>query len=91
MGRTNSTYRNHLDKFIEKFKPFRKGLRSENQQYLDNLWEKAHSSAQAAAYMNSANPGLPAIISILLGIQKETRQNQKEIENLKQRIQDLEN
>jgi len=90
MGRTNATYRNHLDNFIQKFKPFRKGLRKENKQFLDKLWEKAHSHAQAAAYMNSANPGLPAIISIILGIQKETIENQEEIENLKQRVQKLE-
>ncbi|PSG99080.1 MAG: hypothetical protein BRC29_03060 [Nanohaloarchaea archaeon SW_7_43_1] len=90
MGRTNATYRNHLDNFIDKFKPFRKGLRQENKQHLESLWEKAHSHAQAAAYMNSANPGMPAIISILLGIQKETQEHKEEIENLEQRIEELE-
>lgn len=90
MGRTNATYRNHLDNFIEKFQPFKRGLRKENKQYLDSLWEKAHGFAQAGAYMNAANPGLPAIISMLLGVQKETQKNKEEIENLKQRIQKLE-
>jgi len=90
MGRTNATYRNHLDNFIDKFKPFKRGLRKENKQYLDSLWEKAHSYAQAGAYMNAANPGLPAIISMLLGVQKETQENSEEIENLKQRIKELE-
>lgn len=90
MGRTNATYRNHLDNFIDKFKPFRRGLREENKKYLESLWEKAHSYAQAGSYMNAANPGLPAIISMLLGMQKETQENREEIENLKQRIQELE-
>ncbi len=90
MGRTNATYRNHLDNFIDNFKPFKRGLRKENKQYLDSLWEKAHRYAQAAAYMNASNPGLPAIISMLLGVQKETQENSEEIENLKQRIQELE-
>lgn len=83
MGRTNSTYRNHLDSFIDRFKPFRKGLREENKQYLDGLWEKAHRYASAGAYMNPANPGLPAMISIMMGLQKD-------IEDLEKRIEELE-
>jgi hypothetical protein len=90
MGRTNATYRNHLDNFMEEFKPFRKGLRKENKHYLDSLWEKAHGFAQAGAYMNAGNPGLVAIISMMLGIQKETAENREEIEDLKQRLQELE-
>ncbi len=91
MGRTNATYRNHLDNFIEKFEPFKRGLRKENKQYLDSLWEKAHGFAQAGAYMNAPNPGMPAIISMLLGVQKETQENREDIENLKERIGELEN
>jgi hypothetical protein len=90
MGRTNSTYRNHLDDFIKRFKPFRRGLRKENKQYLDSLWEKAHSCAQAGAYLNSTNPGLPVLISILVGVEKETKQNRKKIQNLEKRIEELE-
>lgn len=90
MGRTNSTYRNHLDNFIENFKPFKRGLREENKQYLNSLWEKAHSFSQAASYLNHSNPGLPAIISMILGIQKETRKNQEQIQELKQRVEELE-
>lgn len=90
MGRTNSTYRNHLDNFIDRFKPFRRGLRKENKEYLDGLWEKAHSYAQAGAYLNSSNPGLPALISMLVGVQKETQTNQEEIQKLKERIEELE-
>lgn len=90
MGRTNSTYRNHLDSFIEAFNPFRKALRKENKQYLNLLWEKAHSHAQAAAYLNHSNPGIPAIVSMLLGVQKETQQNQEEIRELQKRIEELE-
>lgn len=87
MGRTNSTYRNHLDRFIDQFKPFRKGLREKNKEYLDSLWEKAHRHASAGAFMNATNPGLPAMISIMLGMQKEIQENQREIEKLKQEIE----
>ena len=91
MGTTNSTYRNHVDNLIDRFKPFRKGLRESNKKHLDKLWEKAHSFAQAGAYMNASSPGLPALISMLVGIQKETEENSKQIEELRQRVEELEN
>ncbi|WP_414837414.1 hypothetical protein ACK3SF_04025 [Candidatus Nanosalina sp. VS9-1] len=90
MGRTNSTYRNHLDNFIDGFKPFRQALRKENKQHLDSLWEKAHQFAQAGAYLNSSQPSLPAFISMMLGVQKEASENRKQIEELKERVEELE-
>lgn len=87
MGRTNSTYRNHLDSFIDRFRSFRKGLRKENKEHLDRLWEKAHRHASAAAYMNPKDPTLPALISIMLGLQKELEENRREIEELKQELE----
>jgi hypothetical protein len=90
MGRTNSTYRNHVDNFIDRFKPFRKALRKENKEYLDKLWEKAHGFAQAGAYMNASRPGLPAIVSMMLGLQKESSENRDKLEELEQRMEELE-
>ena len=87
MGRTNATYRNHLDRFIERFEPFRKGLRKENKQYVDMLWEKAHSYASAGAYMNPSNPGLPAMISIMLGLQKDIDQLENRLDSLEQELE----
>lgn len=83
MGRTNATYRNHLDSLVERFKPFRKALRGENQKYLDKIWEKAHRYAHAADYMNSSNPGVPAMISVMLGMQKQ-------LDELEERVEELE-
>ena len=90
MGRTNPTYRNQLDKFIERFKPFKKALRKENKKHLDNLWEKMHQYGSAGSYMNSPNPGPVAVVSMLLGLQKETDRNTRKIEELEHRIQKLE-
>lgn len=87
MGRTNATYRNHLDKFIDRFKPFRKALRKKNQDYLDQLWEKAHIHASAAAYMNSSKPALPAMISMMIGLQKEIEKNRKKLEEIERKIE----
>lgn len=91
MGRTNATYRNHLDAFISSFEPFKKGLRKQNKLYLDSLWEKAHSFASAAAYMNSSNPGLPITISIMVGLQKEIDQNTQQIQKIQERLSKIEN
>lgn len=82
MGRTNSTYRNHLDNFIDSFNPFRRALRQENKEHLDNLWEKAFSHSSAAAYMNSSDPGLPAMISMMLGLQKQLNEVEQRLEKI---------
>ena len=87
MGRTNSTYRNHLDRFIDRFKPFRKGLRKENKKYLDRLWEKAHSFASAGAYMNPSNPGLPAMISIMIGLQKDIDRVENRLDTIEEQLE----
>lgn len=86
MGRTNSTYRNHLDEFIDKFSSFKKALREENKPYLDGLFEKASSFAHAGAYLNSTNPALPALISMMLGLQKEIEHNRAEIQQIKEEM-----
>lgn len=86
MGRTNSTYRNHLDSFIDRFKPFRKGLRERNKGYLDSLWEHAHRYASAGAYMNPANPGLPAMISIMIGLQKDISEVEERLDRLEEKV-----
>lgn len=86
MGRTNSTYRNHLDSFIERFKPFRKGMRERNKENLDSLWEKAHRFASAGAYMNPSNPGLPAMISIMVGLQKDITELEEKLDRIEEKI-----
>ncbi|MFB6245668.1 MAG: hypothetical protein ABEJ03_04980 [Candidatus Nanohaloarchaea archaeon] len=90
MGRTNATYRNHLDAFIESFSPFRRALREGNREFLDSLWEKAHQHAHAAAYMNPEKPALPAVVSAMLGVQREVSRNEDRIEELEERVRRLE-
>lgn len=90
MGRTNSTYRNHLDKFKVKFKPFKRALREENKEHLNSLWEKAHKHSSAASYMNSTQPGLPIMISMMLGLQKEVTETQNQIKSLETKVEKLE-
>ena len=89
MGTTNRTYRNHLDNFIEKFKPFEKALRQENKQYMHLMWEKAHSFGHAGSAMASTSPGIPAMISVMLGMQKEIHDNQEKIQRLEEKLEDV--
>lgn len=86
MGRTNQTYRNHLDNIMNSFKPFKKALREENKASFDSLWEKAHSYSSAASYMNSTQPGFITLISMMTGLQKEIRENQKQLRDIQKRL-----
>lgn len=83
MGRTNGTYRQHLNNFIDQLRPLRKALRAENQEVFDRLEEDAHSFAHAAAYLNHSNPRLPGLFSMILG-------NRRKLRELENRIQELE-
>jgi len=87
VGRTNATYRNHLDSFISGFDPFRRALRAENKEFFDRLWEHAHKYASAAAYMNSARPGISAVISILLGHQKQINRLEEKVDSLEKQLE----
>lgn len=86
MGRTNATYRNKLDEFMERFGPFRRALRKENKDHFDSLWEKAHGFASAGAYLNSTEPGTTAIFSMMLGLQKDIERLEKRIEELEEDV-----
>lgn len=90
MGRTNATYRNHLENLMSRFQRFREGLRYENQEHFDSVWEKAFEHAAAAAHMNSSSPGLPALISIMVGQQREISELSEQIDELQERMKDLE-
>ena len=83
MGRTNQTYRNRLEEFKNRFKPFRRALRSEDKKFVDAIWEKAFYHASASSYMNPRDPAAAALVSIQV-------EQEKEIHRLKQRIDEME-
>lgn len=90
MGRTNATYRNHLDSLVSRFQKFRKGLRYEDQKHFDSVWEKAFEHAAAAAHMNSSSPGLPAIVSVMVGQQKEISALSEQVDELQEKVEEIE-
>ncbi|MFB6145501.1 MAG: hypothetical protein ABEJ99_03270 [Candidatus Nanohaloarchaea archaeon] len=80
MGRTNPTFRNYLEDFKGQWSEFRKALRKEDQEALDRIFVKADSHAHAASYMNSSNPVLPILFSILIEQEKEIQELCQQVE-----------
>lgn len=62
-------------------------MRREKKDYLDSLWEKAHRYASAGAYMNPSNPGLPAMISIMIGLQEDISDLEERIERVEEMVE----
>jgi len=89
LGRTNATYRNHLEEFVSRFDKFREGLRRENQKHFDSVWEYAFEHAAAGSHVNSFRPAITAFLSILVGQEKEIRELEKKIDGMEEKIEEL--
>jgi len=87
MGRTNQTYRNRLEQFKKRFKPFKKALRKEDKKFLDSIWEKAFYHASASSYMNPRDPAAAALVSIQVEQEKEIHRLKKRMEKVEKRIE----
>lgn len=74
MGRTNATYRNHLDAYEQRCQPFRRALRRERKRDFDRLFERARNHAHAAGHLNATDPERATILSMLLAQEAELRE-----------------
>lgn len=81
MGRTNPTYRDYLQQFEDRCQPMRRGLRREYTCAFDRLFDRARTHADAAGYLNSTDPELAILLSILLAQEHELRQLQAQLED----------
>jgi hypothetical protein len=66
MGRTNPTYRRWLQQFEEHYQSFRRALRADDQPAFDQVFEQGHQHADAAGYLNSTDPEIAFLISVLV-------------------------
>jgi uncharacterized membrane protein YccC len=82
MGRTNPTYRDYLQRFEDKCQPLRRGLRHEYKPDFDQLFDRAQTHADAAGYLNSTDPELAVLLSILLAQEHEIRKLRAQLEEL---------
>jgi hypothetical protein len=83
MGRTVPSFRPALEHEIESWKDFKRALRPEDQRVFDKLMNFARIHADAGSL--SARPMLSELLFISFAIEQEKR-----IESLQKRIQELE-
>ena len=80
MGRTNPTYRDYLQRFEDQCQPMRRGLRRQYQSDFDHLFDRAQTHADAAGYLNSTDPELAILLSILLAQEHDIRKLRAQLE-----------
>lgn len=83
MGRTVLPFSRVLEQEVQEWKKFRRGLRKEDQLFLDHLFEKARLHAQAGVYASKPWPFETILISILL-------EHEKALSELREKLKLLE-
>jgi hypothetical protein len=70
MGRTVLPFSRVLEQEVQEWREFRRGLRKEDQEFLDRLFEEARLHVQAGVYASRPWPFETILISILLEHEK---------------------
>jgi hypothetical protein len=83
MGRTVLPFSRVLEQEVQEWRKFRRGLRKEDQQFLDRLFEEARLHVQAGVYASRPWPFETILLSILL-------EHEKALVELKSKIRILE-
>jgi hypothetical protein len=84
MGRTVLPFSRVLEQEVQEWKKFRRGLRKEDQQLLDHLFEEARLHVQAGVYASRPWPFETILVSILI-------EHEKALVELRSRLKTLEN
>ena len=88
MGRTVLPFSKVLEQEVQEWRKFRRGLRREDQQFLDRLFEEASLHVKAGVYASRPWPFETILVSILLEHEKalvELRSKLREIEEEQRR------
>jgi hypothetical protein len=86
-GKDSSPFSRVLEQEIQEWRKFRRGLRKEDQEFLDRLFEEARLHVQAGVYASRPWPFETILISILLEHEKtlvDLRSKLKAIEEKEQ-------
>jgi hypothetical protein len=70
MGRTVLPFSRVLEQEVQEWRKFRRGLRKEDQQFLDRLFEEARLHVQAGVYASRPWPFETILISVLIEHEK---------------------
>ncbi|MDT3437836.1 hypothetical protein [Haloarcula sp. 1CSR25-25] len=90
MGRTNPTFRDLLGATEDRWSDFRRGLRRRDQPLYDRLFEYAREHADASGLLNPQHPLLPIFFSIDLEQEARLDAHEDRLEQLENRIAELE-
>jgi len=88
MGRTLVTYTQLLEREEERWKGFRRALRAEDQEVLDELFRWARYHVAAGSYASQPVPFEAMILSMLLEEHKLVKQLEQRIRELEERLGD---
>ena len=88
VGRTNPTFRDFLQRYEGEWSPYRRGLRRRYKPHFDRLFERARGHADAAGYMNAADPEIAFLVSVLLAQEVELRELREEVHELRDESHD---
>jgi hypothetical protein len=80
MGRTNPTYREVLGALEDRWQPYRRALRHEDQARFDRLLTHARTHADAAGNLNHRSPVIPVLLSVA---------QERRIDELEDRVSEL--
>ncbi len=85
MGRTILPFSRVLEQEAQEWRKFRRGLRKEDQQFLDRLFEEARLHVQAGVYASKPWPFETILISILLEHEKALVELRSKVRTLEER------
>jgi len=78
LGRSVPTYRMKLEELIAELGDYRRALREEDRKAFDALMNRARRYASAAGFQASSDPMETAMLSMLVGIEKELESLKRE-------------
>jgi hypothetical protein len=89
MGRTVPTFTMVIQEEMESWSKFRRGLRLEDQEALDDLFRAARLQLASSAYAARPVPFESIVMSMLLAQQRLIRQMERRLRDLADRIEEL--
>ena len=85
MGRTVLPFSRVLEQEVQGWRKFRRGLRKEDQQFLDRLFEEARLHVQAGVYASRPWPFETILVSILIEHEKVLMELRSKIKAMEER------
>jgi hypothetical protein len=86
MGRTVLPFSQVLEQEAQEWRKFRRGLRKEDQAFLDRLFEEARLHIQAGAYASRPWPFETILVSILVEHEKALAEVREKLERLEESV-----